>query len=235
MQFESIRSASSRRSPSRSDLRGDAPPRAVPTRAEIASSFDRIATEFDATRQHPWPETFLFASLLPPGSKVLDLGCGNARNWEVFRERGHAVVGLDASRKSLKRGATRIGTRSIIQGDAVYLPVRSSVLDAIHCVAVIHHLPSERERLSTAEEIGRVLRPQGTVLLSAWAFEQKRFANLPSPDVTVPWRRTNGPSVPRFYHLFRAGELEELATSARLEISRAWREGDNHVVLASKT
>lgn len=205
----------------------------MPTRGEIASSFDLIAEEFDASRQHPWPETLLFASLLPRGSKVLDLGCGNARNVVTFRERGHMVVGLDASRSLLKRAATRMGTMSIVQGDAVRLPLCSSVLDAVHCVAVIHHLLSEPERRRTVKEIARVLRPKGTVLLSAWAFEQERFAELSSPDVTVPWRRPNGLSVPRFYHLFREGELEELAASARLEALRTWREGDNHVVLAS--
>jgi SAM-dependent methyltransferase len=206
----------------------------VPTRAEIAARFDEIAEEFDATRTHPWPETLLFASLLPPRSRVLDLACGNGRNMAAFEERGHSVLGLDASRSLLERAAANVGALSLVRGDAVHTPLRPLSVDAVHCVAAIHHLPSEGERRQTVAEIVRVLRPRGLVLLSAWAIEQKRFEGASGQDLEVPWRRRDGTPVPRFYHLFRGGELESLAASAGLAVGRAWREGDNHVVLASK-
>jgi len=206
----------------------------VPTRAQIAAAFDDIAEEFDASRTHPWPETMLFASLLPPASRVLDLGCGNGRNFAPFGDLGHTVVGLDVSRGLLLRAAAKVGSRRLVHGDAVRLPFRPSTVDAVHCVAAIHHLPSEDERRQTIEEVVRVLRPHGMVLLSAWAFEQPRFAGVGDADVDVPWRRTDGRVVPRFYHLFRADELKGLASSAGLAVDRAWREGDNHVVLASR-
>jgi ubiquinone/menaquinone biosynthesis C-methylase UbiE len=206
----------------------------VPTRAEIAARFDEIAEEFDATRTHPWPETLRFASVLPPRSRVLDLGCGNGRNVRAFVERGHSVLGLDASRSILGRAAAKVGTRSLVQGDAVHTPLRSLAVDAVHCVASIHHLPSEGERRQAVAEVVRVLRPRGLVLLSAWAIEQKRFEGALSQDVEVPWRRRDGIPVLRFYHLFRGGELDSLATFAGLAVDRAWRDGDNHVVLASK-
>jgi len=206
----------------------------VPTRAEIAARFDEIAEEFDATRTHPWPETLLFASLLPPRSCVLDLGCGNGRNMAAFEERGHSVLGLDVSRNILDKAAAKVGTRSLVQGDVVHTPLRSLAVDAVHCVASIHHLPSEGERRQAVAEIVRVLRPRGLVLLSAWAVEQKRFEGALGQDVEVPWRRRDGTPVLRFYHLFRGGELDRLAAFAGLAVGRAWREGDNHVVLASK-
>lgn len=207
---------------------------AVPSRAQIASAFDEIAGEFDATRTRPWPETMHFASLLSPASRVLDLGCGNGRNFAPFGDLGHTVVGLDASQGLLLRAAAKVGSTRLVHGDAVRLPFRPSTVDAVHCVAAIHHLPSEGERRQTVEEIIRVLRPRGRVLLSAWAIEQPRFEGLRDADVDVPWRRTDGRAVPRFYHLFRADELKQLASSAGLAVDRAWREGDNHVVLASR-
>jgi len=206
----------------------------VPTRARIASAFDEIAGEFDASRTRPWPETLFFASRLPPGARVLDLGCGNGRNVPAFTTRGHLVVGLDASRGLLARAAAKVGTARIVQGDAVRLPFRPSTVDAVHCVAAIHHLPSEAERRQTVAEIARVLSPRGLVLLSAWALEQPRFEGVPDADVEVPWRRKDGRLVSRFYHLFRDGELGQLGSSAGLAVDRAWREGDNHVVLASR-
>jgi SAM-dependent methyltransferase len=206
----------------------------VPTRAQIANAFDEIAGEFDASRTRPWPETLLFASMLPHASRVLDLGCGNGRNWAALADRGHTIVSLDASRGLLGRAAAKFGTRTLVRGDAVRLPFRTSMLDAVHCVAAIHHLPSEGERRQTVEEVVRVLRPRGLVLLSVWALDQPRFEGLREADVDVPWRRTDGRVVPRFYHLFRADELARLASSAGLAVDRAWREGDNHVVLASR-
>lgn len=205
----------------------------MPTRAQIAAAFDEIAAEFDASRTQPWSETQIFASMLPLRSRVLDLGCGNGRNWRAFRTLGHSVVGLDASRGLLHRAAAKIGTRTLVQGDAVRLPFHPSTWDAVHCVATIHHVPTEGERRQTVAGIARVLRPRGLVLLSAWAFEQPIFERAGRRDVEVPWQRRDGRVVQRFYHLFLADELAELVSSAGLVVDRAWREGDNHVVIAS--
>ena len=215
-------------------MSGEARALDVPTRGQVAATFDEIAEELDATRTHPWPETLYFASSLPPRSRVLDLGCGNGRNVAPFAGRGHTVVGVDASRGLLARAAAKIGTHSLVRGDAVRLSLRSSSVDAVHCVATIHHLPSEYERLQAVAEIVRILRSGGLALLSAWAMEQARFENVSNPDIEVPWRRANGLDVMRFYHLFHEGELRRLASSAGLAVNRAWRQVDNHVVLAAK-
>ena len=216
----------------------------VPTRGEIARTYDAIAEEFDAARTRPWPETLTFEVLLPRGSQVLDLACGNGRNLAALRGLGHVVVGLDASSSLLARAAAKVGIGSLVLGDVVSLPFRSFSFDAVHCVAAIHHLPSEGERVECLREAVRVLRPGGLLLVSAWALEQERFHSVieehtrkgdAAPvDVTVPWRRSDGRVFSRFYHLFRAVELENLVSRAGLAVERMWREGDNHVVVARR-
>ncbi len=206
----------------------------MPTRGEIAASFDAIATEFDASRVRPWPETLAFADELPPNSRVLDMACGGGRNLAFLRERGHRAVGFDAARRLLRIAAAKAGRFDLVRGDAVTLPFAADAFDALHCVAALHHLPSEDERREGVREIARVLRPRGVALLSVWALEQERFAGAPGADMIVPWRRSDGRDVPRFYHLYRSGELESSVLAAGLAVVRAWRMGDNHVVLAAK-
>ena len=206
----------------------------MPTRGEIAASFDAIATEFDASRARPWPETLAFADELPPNSRVLDLACGGGRNLAFLRERGHRVIGFDAAIQLLRIAAAKVGGSNLVRGDAVMLPFAANTFDAVHCVAALHHLPSEDERREGVREIARVLRPGGVALLSVWALEQERFAGAPGADVIVPWRRSDGRDVPRFYHLHRSGELESVVLAADLAVVRARRMGDNHVVLAAK-
>lgn len=205
----------------------------MPTRGEVAAAFDAIAVEFDATRTRPWPETIAFEASLPTGSRVLDVGCGGGRNLAYLRGNGHHVVGLDASAGLLRMAAARGGTAGILRGDAVSLPFRDASFDGVHCVATIHHLPSEEERRQGLREAARVLRPAGLLLVSAWAHDQERFRSG-AVDVSVPWRRSDGQVVPRFYHLFRSGELDGLAQAAGLAVIRSWREGDNHVLLGRR-
>ncbi len=206
----------------------------MPTRGEIAATFDAIAGEFAATRERPWPETTAFIGRLAAKSHVLDLGCGNGRNLVAIREAGHAVVGLDASR-GLLEFAAKAGSRHLVQGDAVALPFRGHAFDAVHAVAAIHHMPTPEDRRQFLSEASRVLRRGGVVLVSAWALEQPRFQDSDAQDRFVPWRRPDGSAVPRFYHLFRAGELPSLATDSGLAVERGWREGGNHVILAAKS
>jgi len=216
----------------------------VPTRGEIAATFDAIADEFDASRAKPWPETATFESRLPRSARVLDAGCGGGRNLLLLRDRGHRVVGLDASHRLLAFSAAKVGTGQLLRGDLVRVPFRRGSFDGVHCVAALHHLPTAEERLQGTSELARVLRVGGLAMLSVWALEQDRFAGVHDDllrkgvaavqDVLVPWRRADGSAVSRFYHLFRAGELERLAQSAGLAVERAWREGENHVVIARR-
>lgn len=212
--------------------------RTYPSRGEIVRAFDDIASDFAASRKRPWPETVEFETRLPPNARVLDLGCGNGRAVQFLRERGHRVTGLDGSRALLRIAAG--AHDALVEGDAVSLPFRSGRFDAIHCVATLHHLPSERERGECVRESSRVLRPRGLLLLSVWALEREPFGGDEARgrdtrgDWWIPWHGSDGRVVPRFYHLFRASELARLVTAAGLEVIDARRMADNHVVFAHR-
>ena len=214
-----------------------------PTRGQIARSFDEIARSFDETRADPWQEVVTFAGALPPGSKVIDLGCGNGRHTQVLLESRHRAIAFDASRRLLDSARRRARNADIVLGDLCALPFGSASFDAAIAVASLHHLPTAADRLVALREIARILRPRGRALLMAWAFEQPRFQETMAlrkdrrgpgvGDVWVPWR-AGGKDVNRFYHLFEDGELPRLALDADLRVERYFRSGDNYAVVAER-
>ena len=202
-----------------------------PTRAEIARTYDSIADSYEATRTTPWPEVVDFEARLPASILVLDLACGAGRHTRLLARR-HDVVGLDSSRELLFRARRNEPAAAYVLGDMVSLPLPSDTFDAAVCVAAVHHLPSEDDRVSALIELRRVLRPAGKALLTAWSFEDPRFvesARQGQADVWVPWRAGGPPGTTRFYHLFRAGEFERLTLAAGFQGERFFQSEGNWI------
>ena len=208
----------------------------LPTRGEVARTYNAIAESFDATRTSPWPEVVEFEARLPKGLLVLDLGCGSGRHVRVFALRHH-VVGIDSSLELLIRAAKSEPAAGYVLGDMVSLPFASDTFDVAVCVAAVHHLPSEGERLDAVSELRRVLRPAGKALLTVWALEASRFADdarRGEAGVWVPWDAGGPPGATRFYHLFREGELEALCLAAGFQGERFFRSADNWIAEVAK-
>ncbi len=216
---------------------------AAPTKAAVRATYERIAEPFAASRAEPWPEVLSFTTSLPPDAQVVDVGCGNGRHARALAFAGHRVVAVDFARNLLVIG--RRGSRGRtwgqqilwVQGDADRLPLRDGSVDAALCVAVLHHLPSVDERVGALREIRRVLRAGGRAFVSAWALDQPRFRkaiearrHLPAGvrgDVEVPWTMPDGVVIPRYYHLFQKGELEDLIIESGLHGERFFRAPGN--------
>ena len=71
---------------------------------------------------------------------------------EIAMQRGHSVVACDNQS----------------------LPFRESCFDAVISVGVIHHFASGKRRSKALEELYRILRPGGRMLVYVWAFEQEQ-------------------------------------------------------------
>ena len=210
----------------------------VRTKAEIRATYDRIAEPFAARRREPWPEVRSFIESLPRDARVLDLGAGNGRHAKILSHRGNQAVALDFSLPLLMIGRARErGTAEAMRidwvgGEATKLPFRDASFDAGLCIAVLHHLPLETDRLAALGELRRVLRQQAPVFLSVWAREQPRFrSKLAAPeisgDVDVPWTMPDKTVVSRFYHLFQEGELERLIIGSGLHGERFFHGAGN--------
>ncbi len=110
------------------------------------------------------PLVSAFATLLPPGAKVVDLGCGGGRDLRLFQQRDVEVVGLDYSR-ALSLLAHRYSGAPVVVGDIRRLPFASNVFDGVWAAASLLHVRRD-EMPDTLAEIRRVLRHNGLLFTS---------------------------------------------------------------------
>jgi SAM-dependent methyltransferase len=99
------------------------------------------------------------------GKTVLDLGCGTGANVIPLLERGARVVGIDLSPELIAIAQKRLSDANleacVKTGDAYATGLPDDCVDAIFCMALIHHLDIKTVR----NEMWRVLHKGGAVIL----------------------------------------------------------------------
>ncbi len=199
----------------------------APARHALADTYDRIATHFAATRQHPWSDVCEFIEGSPPGARGLDIGCGNGRHLDVLGSVANSVVGLDLSQCLLAHAQDEQPHAFLVRGDAVELPFRTNVFDICLYVATLHHLPTRAERHASLAEVARVLKPDGRCLVSCWAVTHQQFDFEEGQDRWIDWTLPDGRTVPRFYHIFDPAEFTDELQASALAIEATWVSGGN--------
>lgn len=114
-------------------------------------------------------EPFLNFAGVPPGSSVLDVGCGTGTVSLALAKRGATVVGVDASEPYLD-GARRIRSHPSVTyelGDACALQYTSASFDACVSALVIDVIPDVD---LVAAEMRRVTRPGSVVACCTFDF-----------------------------------------------------------------
>ena len=195
--------------------------------------YSLIAEDFSRTREKPWEETkFLFDDYLIPGNKALDLGCGNGRYFEFFKEKNVDYFGVDSSEKLIEIARNKYPEGKFQLTEALCLPFPNNFFDKIYSIAVLHHIPSEEFRLQVLKETRRVLKPEGLLILTAWKFHRSKElyllfkytilkligkSELDFNDIFEPW----GKKIKRYYHCFSKKELENLAAKSEFKIKES--------------
>jgi len=210
---------------------------------EIRDNYNTIAREWDISRNHP---SSVKLKILKPAKRLLDLGCGNGVIIPAALKKTKEYYGLDISRKliniSKKKYSQEIksGKVELRVGDARKLPYEDNFFDLVISCAVLHHVPGDKNRQAVFNEVYRVLKPGGRIVMINWnllnEWAEKRFkikkqlksADEPG-DVLVPWLATSGKELQRYIHIFTPEELKELAQEAgfkRIKITYRNRAGE---------
>lgn len=179
--------------------------------------YNEIAEDFSKTRRALWPGVTQFLSSVPPGSQILDVGCGNGK-YLSFRASDCIIHACDTCAPLIKIAQEKHPHANIIKADGTSLPYKDSSFDAIISIAVLHHLPLPEQRALFVKELLRVLRPGGQLLLTVWATEAQKpsWTPLGNNDYIVPWnyqKNKKGDTHERFYHLYTREEAQKILTN----------------------
>ena len=129
---------------------------------------------------------------LRAGDRVLDVGCGTGRLAMIFAERvapTGSVTGIDAADEMIKRATSRARKQDLpIAFQAAFaqrLPFPNATFDAVACTLALHHV-AEDDQQTAVQEMYRVLRPDGRLLIAE--FDQGH-----GPHLRLRWLRPSAP------------------------------------------
>ncbi len=111
-----------------------------------------------------WNARQIAASLVPMGSRVLDIGCGWGQVAKWLKPRGCRVIGVEPDGERLQQGAeyfeaTHVGTAE----NLAELGLEPASFDALMLADVLEHLP---DPWSTLESLLPYVKPGGRVVIS---------------------------------------------------------------------
>lgn len=197
--------------------------------------YNLIAQDFSSKRETFWEEFSFLKNWVMAGEKILDLGCGNGRLAELFKEKNIEYFGVDNSERLIEIAKKKYPRGKFQVAEAFNLPFPDNFFDKVFSLAVLHHIPSYEYRAKFLEEVKRVLKPEGILILTVWYLWLKktiwkfflknvflklvRQSKLDFTDVIIPWKTSQGEIlVQRYFHCFTKKELQKLAQNAKLKI-----------------
>jgi SAM-dependent methyltransferase len=147
------------------------PHAASASRAQRASSFARVADEYERGRPG-YPRAAIDWVLGANALEVLDLGAGTGKLTGALLDAGHRVIAVEPLAEMRAILTSTLPAARALAGTAERLPLADASVDAVTVGAAFHWFD---ERAARAE-IVRVLRPPGVLGLLGNAF-----------DVSSPW------------------------------------------------
>ena len=185
--------------------------------------YDPIAAWYVATR-HPEvgvPDLASFIRKLPPGSSVLDLGCGDGIPISRFLvQEGFDIVALDSSPEMIARYRANVPGVPARCERAEVADFPTGSFDAVIAWGVLFHL-SEAEQRDVIENVADWLRPGGRFLFTSGEAKGTTEGNM------------NGVAFP--YTSLGVGGYRDITESAGMHLEANYHdEWDNYVYIAEK-
>jgi SAM-dependent methyltransferase len=105
-------------------------------------------------------------------ARVLDVGCGEARQAVAFFRRGWESWGLEPSPKMLEQARTNADRKQagiiLVRGIAERLPFKDATFDRVLCQGSLDHFADPQAFI---RELSRILKPQGRAVIALANYE----------------------------------------------------------------
>jgi SAM-dependent methyltransferase len=190
----------------------------------VKTGYNQFAPYFSRSRAYNWPDVASVASKLPQGACVLDLGCGNARLIDVL-PKDTKYTGIDFSAGLLAEAKKLHPKSDFVEADITGPKAwrKLGKFDAIFCVAVFHHIPTQKQQLYLLGQIKGHLKTGGVTYITAWNLLQPRFAGDHLRSLPIKFRNPRWVRVPfmnqwqRLCFTLNASYLKKLAIKAEFK------------------
>ncbi len=160
-----------------------------------------------------WGGTVHHLPVLPQGSRVLELGCGNGKTLSAMIGRRWNVTAIDFSSRAvaISRMNGTLQKAEVCVADARHLPFAHDRFDAVFTIHILSHLDKTDRTRAVAEAV-RVLKTRGLLYFSGFSTEDFRSGKGSAvEDGTV--KRGTGICT----HYFTEPEAQELFSNLTLE------------------
>jgi SAM-dependent methyltransferase len=179
----------------------------------VADGYDRIAERYarwtaeevvDESRQR---YTTLLLESLPPGARVLELGCGGGGPTTRQLAERLDVTGVDISARQIELARQNVPAATFVHADMTGVTFPPASFDAVAAFYTLSHLP-HGELPTMIERIGQWLRPGGRLVAS--------MSPRASRGATEDWL-----GVPMYFSGYSTEESRRFVEAAGLQISSA--------------
>lgn len=128
---------------------------------------------------------------LGPGSRILDIGCGEGRHTiKACQQRGARCVGADLGVENLVTTKKKIAFHRAINDlqcksvdltgmDVTQMPFKNNSFDTVICSEVLEHIPDHKKALS---ELVRILKPGKVLAISVPRFWPEKICWILSDE-----------------------------------------------------
>lgn len=107
-------------------------------------------------------------------SNILEIGVGTGNLASKFLEKNYEIIGIDQSREMLSVAKEKYPSLKVRLGEFLKIPYDNNSFDIIISTYAFHHL-NEEEKCIAIEEMIRVLKDNGVIIIGDLMFESKEW------------------------------------------------------------
>jgi len=171
-------------------------------------TYNRIAEKWATEHNTPekWQKEYDTFSRLFPKGKILDVGCGGARDYAFFQKGDYDYMGVDYSEGLLQEGRKQFPEAKFVEGDILDLPFGENEFDGFWAIASLLHIPKRKIR-KALREIRRVVKRNGIGFIVFKKGKGERVV-----------RDEDDPEDERFFAYWQKEEFQEVLEKSGFEL-----------------